>query len=489
MRKKDLTCNIISAIALLETIFLLYNVIIKGKSLRPGLDDCLFLLPLSVVVCLGLFGEIIQYHKNGVALKIYYIVSIARYMVLPLLIYFSNGECNRYMPSPRDYRSYYVAVIIMCIELITAAYIITRTYNKILTKTQAVIESPNKYRCKYITAGGWLTLGILFAILVVRSKYVIPSTNIILFKDAADDTGVWYEAIIVNCLKAFIFAELMQYIYKAKSQKIKTIYYVLAVVFAFLNFGVYYGSNRAYIVMTLIATLAVYFYIYPDNKTITLIMLIPVGLICVVTMFVNKQFGVELSDFSATTLSVKTISNIVELYVGGPWNYASGFEATFGRWLPDFGMIIASFIQKFALSRIPGFKWLQLIENASSSVYGGDKYAWDAYQSSMGIYGNSQILSGVMEPLVMWGNVFGWFVAVAYHIWVIKMLVKCECMGKTLDDIRYRYLYVWLGVMFGMHACYSPALLLWIWSKFALFFWVIVWLNDKFVVKHRLNTE
>ena len=147
-------------------------------------------------------------------------------------------------------------------------------------------------------------------ILVARANYVIPSTNIILFKDAADDTGVWYESIIVNCLKAFVFVELMQYIYRARSKKIKTVYYVLAVIFAFLNFGVYYGSNRAYIVMTLIATLAVYFYIYPDNKTITLIMLIPVGLICVVTMFVNKQFGVELSDFSASTLSVKTISNI-----------------------------------------------------------------------------------------------------------------------------------------------------------------------------------
>ena len=462
-------------IGFLEGIVLLFF----GNNLREGLGECLWLLPVTFSICFLLKAAVFDFHKDGIALKIYYTVLVCRYLILPYTIYLSNGETGYYMPSVNYSISYWVAIIVMCLELIISVVVIEKTYMKTYKKTKHRIYNTNKYKCNTITSGGWIIIAILCLILLVRINYVIPSTNIILIKDSADDAGVWYEAIIVNCIKAFGFAMLMQKIYKSKGSKINIIYYIMAVVLALANFGIYYGSNRAYIVMTLIATLFIYMYIYPQYKLVSMAVLIPVGIVCVVTMFINKQFGVELSDFSTSTLSIQSISNIIELYVGGPWNYASGFEAAFGRYLPDIGMIIAGYIQKFALANIPGFKWLRYIEYACTPLYGTDVYAWDAYQTSLGIYGNSQILSGVMEILVMYGLGIGWIVSFVYQIWISRMIVKIECYGKLLYDIGYKYMYAWLGVMFGMYMCYSPALLLWVWSKFALFYWLMLKFNDK----------
>ena len=467
--------NTLIFIGMIEGLILLFY----GHNIREGLGECLWLLPITFSVCFSLFGEVFDYHKGGIALKIYYAVLVCRYIILPYTIYLSGGETGYYMPSVRYPVSYWVAIIVMCIELIISVVVIKKTYKKTYNKAKKSIINSNRYKCNTITSGGWLVIGFLCLILIVRINYVIPSTNIILLKDSAEDAGVWYEAIIVNCLKAFGFAMLMQKIHRSRGARINIIYYIMAVLLALANFGIYYGSNRAYIVMTLIATLFIYMYIYPQYKMISMVALIPIGIVCVVTMFVNKQFGVELSEFSTSDLGVQSISNIIELYIGGPWNYASGFEASFGRYLPDIGMIVAGYIQKFALANIPGFKWLHYIEYACTPLYGTDIYAWDAYQTSLGIYGNSQILSGVMEILVMYGQAIGWIVSLAYQIWISRMLVKIECYGKLLDDIGYKYLYAWLGVMLGMYMCYSPALLLWVWSKFALFYWLMLKFNDK----------
>lgn len=467
--------NLIILLALIESFLLM----LTSRQMRSGLDECIWLLPLTLALCFALRGNTFEYHKNGIALKVYYCIVVVRYLVLPFTIYLSHGETGRYMPSVKTPVSYWVSIIIMCMELIISVHIISKYYTIYLIKESRNATDVKKYHSNSITTGGWVIVGVLACILIARANYVIPSVNIILIKDAAEESGVWYEAIIVNCLKAFAFAMLMQAIYKKKGTGVRTSYYVLAVVFALANFGIYFGSNRAYIVMTLIATIYVYMYIYPEYKTVSTIALIPVGIICVFTMFVNKQFGVEVTDFSTSVLSAKSISNIIELYVGGPWNYASGFEATFGRWLPDIGMIIASYIQKFALTNIPGFKWLHIIENSCTSLYGTDVYAWDAYQKTLGIFGNSQILSGVMEIVVMFGHLVGWILSFGYQVWVSKMVVKIECRAKVLDDIGYKYLYAWLGVMFGMYMCYSPALMLWIWSKFVLFYWLLLKFNDK----------
>lgn len=468
-------------IGLFESILLLFT----SRNMRPGLSSCIWLLPFTFSVCFVLFKNSFYYHKGGIAFKVMYITFVARYLLLPCTIYLSDGKTGRYMPSVKYAFSYWIAVIVMCIELIITMAVISKYYPQYYEKAQRDSINKTKYPSNEITSGGWAIIVVLCAILLLRINYVIPSTNIILIKDAAEDSGVWYEAIIINCIKAFAFAMIMQKIYKLKGNKAKNIYYVLAAVFALANFGIYFGSNRAYIVMTLIATIYIYMYIYPEYKTVSTIALIPIGVVCVFTMFVNKQFGMEVSDFSTNILSASGISNIIELYVGGPWNYASGFETTFGRFLPDFGMIVASYIQKFALRAIPGFKWLQSIESMCTPLYGMDVYAWDAYQTSLGIYGNSQILSGVMEIVVMFGQAIGWIVGAFYQIWVSKMLVKVECYGKLLDDIAYKYLYAWMGVMFGMYMCYSPALLLWVWSKFAMFYWLLLKFNNKFRLRIR----
>lgn len=462
------------AISGTEALFFLFN----NVEMREGLDDCIFLLPLTVMLCLLLFRNLIEYQKGGIALKIFYVVCACRYLVQPLLILNASGQTGYYMPSIKYSWSYYVAVFTMCVELLISSFIINKYYKRYCKDVTRDNKNYYKYPKRNISISGWMVIGFLAVILLVRINYVIPNMNIILFKDSTGD-GVWYEAIIMNCIKAFFFVQIMQLVKNTWSGKSRILYYVVAVALAFLNFGMYFGTGRAYTAMTLIATIAIYFYVYPNNKAATMVFLVPVGIICIFTMFVNKQFGVEVGDFESSVITPVVLSDFVELYTGGPWQYASGFEAAFGRWLPDIGMIVAGAIQKFALVNIPGFQWLRNIEYACTSLYGGEVYAWDYYHTTLGIYGNSQILSGAMEILVSCGNIFGWFVAIAYHIWVTKKLVQYECNGKILEDIRYRYYNVWMGVAFGMQFCYSPMLLLWVWSKFALFYKLLLLANDR----------
>ena len=476
-----LTRMIAIVVGIIESAILFFT----PQPIRAGLDQCLFMLPAAVVMVLVVYPNILGLHKGGIALKIYYCVVMIRYMVLPWLILISKGKCGYYMPAVKSPYSYWFAIILMVIELFISISVINKHYyieeDKILNKIEM-----RKYPGKSISGVGVVVIGMLVLLLIVRANYVIPSMNIILIKDANADAGVWYEAIIMNCLKAFLFASIMQVIYKLRSAKDKFLYFFIAVVLALLNFGIYFGSNRAYIVMTLIATVFIYLHIYPEYKFVSLVALIPVGVICVFTMFVNKQFGLEVSEMTSSVVDIAGVSNIIELYVGGPWNYASGLEAVTGRYLPDVGMIIASFLQKFALLNIPGFKWLRHIENSMTPMYGTDVYAWDAYHTSLGIYGNSQILSGSTEILVMFGWIIGILMVFVYQYWVSKMLIRIDCRAKHINhDMRYKYMYVWLGVMFGMFYCYSPALLLWVWSKFAMFYWLLVYANDKFIFGRR----
>ena len=472
--------NLILILSLSESVFLLFC----HRPMREGLDDCIFLLPLTVFVCFLAAGQIYRYHRSGIGLKIFYALIVIRYLVLPFTIYLSYGETDYYMSSAVSPSSYHVAVLVMCIELIIAVAVIARYYPRVYRLT-SVRQQPLPKPPKTITPAGWMVLAFLFIIVLIRINYVIPSMNIILFKHSDANAGVWYEDIIISCIKAFLFAGFMQYVMNHKSSTHQLLYYLIAVLLAFLNFGMYFGSNRAYIVMTLIATLTIYFYVYPEYRKISAIVLVPAGLFCVATMFVNKQFGESLSSFSVTQLSAKKISNLIELYVGGPWNYASGFEATVGRYLPDLGMMTASTINKFALANIPGFRWLRGIESGCGSCYPGSSYAWEVYQSSMGRYGHSQILSGPMEILMIFGRAAGWLLSVVYQFVAVRLLIKADCIEKTVLDVKAKYLFAWLGIMLGMHWCYSPLLLLWIWSKFALFYGLILLVNNRIVIKVR----
>ena len=82
---------------------------------------------------------------------------------------------------------------------------------------------------------------------------------------------------------------------------------------AVLNFTMYFGTNRSYIVETALTTIFLIIIILPKYRKRILIVTMPIACLIIFSMFVTKQFGIEeSSEFNSEMVSLQEFSNIIE---------------------------------------------------------------------------------------------------------------------------------------------------------------------------------
>ena len=447
---------------------------------RSGLEY-MWLLPFTFGICLLCFNKIILYHKGGIGLKVYYFIAIVRYMITPFLILLTNGVTSQSrMPAPFP-TSYFIGIIIECAEIIIACYTISRWYPKYIYK----FEKDHNYNndTEKLNFGGYIAIAIMLIILLARINVWLPELNILMLREGNGEIVILLEATILNCLKALIFVILLSKVSRyTRKNKEFYILFILMIISAIFNFTTYFGSNRSFIVETAIASIFIIIAVFPEYKKRIIVITVPIAIIIITSMFVTKQFGIEeVESFNSTMVSLEDTSNIIEEYTNGPWTIAMSYESSIG--LP-LNTSFQAFLKDISdslivVSEVPGLKWIRILtEEMKSSATIMKQY----FQT----YDRGQMLSFSGGILIAGGWLFGWILLPLANYFAIRVLTKMEVLSKLTRNVYYKYMYLWMAILMGLTHCYCMQTLIYCWSKFILFYWLILKINNKFKFKFKV---
>ena len=467
MKNTNYFVKIVAFIAFIESYYI-YSEPIP----RNGLDF-LFIVPLIFALCILIFGKIIvPYHKYGLGLKIYYFIVIIRYVVQPFLIIISHGKLNFRMPEAAA-SSYPVAILIYCIELIIACIVIQKWYPIYIKKYQKKEKIEKEIVLNTYGKGILITY---FLFLLIRSGSWISGMNILGIKESTSDIAVVFDATIFNCLKVFIF---IFFIIKAKKNvknkdRFKT-YFLIAIIAGLFNFLTFFGSNRSFIYETAIATIAIFIYSFPQFKKSLSLVLLPFAIVLMFGTYVTKQFGTDNVTTIATENSQTVASNIVEEYSNGLWTVAKSYQSSVGLSAnTSFEAFIKDISDGFSgLSDLPGFKTI-------NKELAGLRSSSDIFKNSLKQEDDrGQMLSLSGGFLIIGGELLGWIFLFLGNYLLIMLLVKMEVASKTTKDLYYRYMYIWMSILMGLVHCYCLQTIIYSWSKFIIFYWIVLFVNKK----------
>lgn len=437
---------------------------------RKGLE-LLFVIPLVFAVCVSLFGNtIIPYHKKGIGFKIYYAIVLVRYSIQPFLIIISQGKLNFRMPEAKAH-SYSVAVLIYCIELFIACWVIKRWFPIYIKKYQR--EYISKVQIP-LNSYGKRVLLVYCLFLFIRFNSWMPGLNILALKESVSKIAVVFDATIFNSIKVFIFILLIVEAKKYSSNKTNfQLYFTLGVLAAIFNFISYFGSNRSLIYETAIATITILIASYPKFRTKILAVLLPFAIVIMILSYVNKQFAEDNVRTFETQDSNAVASNFIEEYSNGLWTVARSYQASIDLSAKDSR---EAFIKDFSdglsgLSDLPGIKSItsSLADLRSSS---------DVFKDSLKQRDDrGQMLSLSGGFLIMGGSLLGWPFLIVGNYLMIMLLVRMEAASKIIEDLYYKYMYIWMSILMGLIHCYCLQTIVFCWSKYILFYWIVLWVN------------
>lgn len=464
----------LALLGLIESYYI-YNQPIARKGL-----EFLFLIPLFFTICITIYGNtILRYHKQGIGLKIYYSIVFIRYIIQPFLITLSEGKLNFRMPEAKA-DSYDVAVFIYAIELFIACAVIKKWFPIYIKKYQ---KKDIAHTQLPLNSYGKRILIIYFLFLLVRFNSWMPGLNILGLKESVSKIAVVFDATIFNSIKIFIFILLLAEAKKYTKNKASfQFYFSLGVLAAIFNFISYFGSNRSLIYETAIATITILIVSYPKFKTKILAVLLPFAIVIMFLSYVNKQFAEDNAGTLETGDSSVVTSNIVEEYANGLWTVARSYQASIGlssaksneALMKDFSDGLSG------LSDLPGFKTLSnsLVELRSSS---------DVFKDSLKQRDDrGQMLSLSGGFLIIGGNLMGWPILIIGNYVMIMLLVRMEAASKVIQDLYYKYMYIWMSILMGLIHCYCLQTIVFCWSKYILFYWFVLYVNRFGVSKQKI---
>lgn len=466
---RGIQCWTIVSVSLAAMVF-----IALGPTARNGLE-LLWLLPLTVAICSIIFPNIIAYHKDGIGLKIFYVIIFIRYILSPVLISATNGVTSLDMIHA-SITGYYFATIVSIIELIVCCLTISICWNKYHPAIQNREPHDEGKWNPGLTIGGLLVIALLSGVILSRGLDGLSSFGFLMLQEQYTINFVdSYSLTAIQVLKSFIFVSVICWTFNNYQKTNNKTWAIVACIVAFFNVTTYFGYNRSIILQTALASIFTLYIAFPKIKQIITIVLVPVVVAVLFSIITLKQFGTSSEDVELLELLFnENLSNIIESYVNGMWPLASSFDAANAMSHQiSFLTLPKDIIDNLFFMKIPQLLWLDELLSVIPST-----------AQLYGLY----TIEGAMLPIAgqMWfygGFVFGPILIIAANVVVIYLLVRFEILSKTQQNFQLVFLYMWLAALFGLMMCYSLMILWWCVSKFAFFLVILYWINNKFVLK------
>ncbi|MCU7745543.1 hypothetical protein N7983_20455 [Priestia megaterium] len=467
--------NILSTLSFIITVIVFF----ERNNIRPGLEG-LFLLPVAFGLCIQLFNGQYLYSNGGLGLKIFFLIMLVRYNIVPLLIGLTKGSYNTLpitMPMLSVSSNGYIFSIIMSLVETFVCFAAISYYTKKAERKKIIQEYHNAKQNLSLSVFGLIGLLFFIAILFSRNLSQVFSTfTFFTIDEKYENPNIdAFGILAIQVIKMFIFLILIIYSYKKYNQNKNPIWVILAVVIGFLNMSIFFGYNRSFVLQTAIATIYVLYSFFPSYRKILVGLLIPVCSLIMLSMIFIKQFGVSYTETTHNPLDLAQLANTIEAYVGGPWSLASGYDAynAYGGFspLPTF---LKDFILNCFLSYMPGLEFLlEWFPNTESSPV--------IHQ----IYTNSfQMLPLSATCLFYGGILFGPIISLLFYIVIMRLLVKFDYKSKLSKDISRKYLYTLIAVLLSFTMCYTWVTLLWSFTKNILFLSLLITVNEIHLLRY-----
>lgn len=466
----DLISVLLSLSGLCVSVFVGFS-----KTVRPGLE-LYFLVPLTFAVCQSLFGRVLYYSVGGIGIKTFIVIESIRSVLLPVLIVVSNGIVSPIRMSYVSTNMYVRAVIIQCVEILVFYITIYYEYPKLLRRQSIRYESKRKYQYSgKIRVLGAMVIGLFLLVLVVRINVWLPALKLFLLKENATETKILLENTMLTCVKIVLLAVTAQK--TSKCERYTRRYYAGMILVLFLllfNSLSYFGSNRVFVLENMIASIMIVWIALPHTRKVIAICIVPIGLALIFTMIVVKQFNLETaSEFSTSIINVQSIANTVEEYTNGPWCIAQSLDAAQGLSLSErVSALIADFGN--GLGGIADLPFVKGIVKYTSQYKASSRIMKEAFET----YDRGQMLSLSGGVFIPFGEILGWFVFPIVNYCLARLLIYVEVKSKIVDSLLYKYMYIWMSLLFGLTHCYCLETIIFCWSKFIFIYWIVLKIND-----------
>lgn len=451
----------ISIISIIITIVLAIN-----PPNRSGLEN-IWVLPLVYFLIINIFKNIFYYQKDGVAIKICIIIETIRFLLLPLLISISNGEISNTRMCFVEAEYYIQAIIIQCIELIIffgGIHIFYGVYEKKIT----IKEEEGG-----LSFSGLVLFGIFIAGLLLRINVWLPALKIFGIKESSSNTPILLEKTLFSCcniiILSFLITKTRKYKYKTKKYYIGLFFTMIYAVFNSLS---YFGTNRVYVIENIISSFLIIIYAFPNNKKMIKMVIIPITSVLVFSMIVTKQFGLKTStELKKENITIKYLSNTIEEYVNGPWCIAQTLKSSKNKNLSQRFQAFAKDITNglYGIGDLPVIKNIIQYTNEWKSSSEIMKMSFEKYD-------RGQMLS-FSGNMFIWMGDFGWFGVILINSLILILLLIIDIKVKKFQSVYYKYIYIWMGILFGLTHCYCIETILYCWNKLALIYLIFLKCN------------
>ncbi|MCA1026258.1 capsule biosynthesis protein CapI [Cytobacillus kochii] len=316
-KKIDIFISIIVfTLSTMISVFVAYNVA------HPGYRN-LFLLPLIYGVVYVIFISPIRRRLNNIFIHVFIAVSFTRYVILPLLITMTKYYGGRSTIPPLS-ESFHSAIYLMSYELIIVSlftFIIFKNYKKPSNRLNKVLKPPSS-----------IFIYILFISLSFGMTTLFPQAlKSFSFLKVSDDfrdfgQGPLFVTLLTYCLviaKYLIFIIILNLLNKKFTSSGNKFYIFLSFLLVLFSISIYFGDNRADFIITAIASILLFFKLYPQVIKRSLI---PFLLsILLVTSFINDQRN--HASLSGGEDKLLDVTSTLQIYLGGPYNVAIAIEA------------------------------------------------------------------------------------------------------------------------------------------------------------------
>ncbi len=417
----------------------------------PNMDgtELFFTIPLTWTISAFIFSDIIAYHENGFALKIFYLLLTLKYLFLPWFTCYVgtfSGEFGFFSPE-----AYVFSIIMQNIELLVSCGVIKYYYGRTYVKERKKLKNKTAFHNK-MSLGGLLVLGVAVLIIAVRGvNRMLSKMRFGLITEAMDEESMYgYDIWLAQTMMAFLVIMVVEFFSERERRKPGIFNCVIPLVTVVLTCMCTFGNNRTMIVYYAICGLIVLLKAFPSKKRFFYSIIGPSFLLVIVSFTLLKQFHIDLSGTSGMRTMRTDLSSIQQYltsYLCGTESIAKCYHlyGVNGKQM-QFFTLFADIVNKTSILGLPGLNTIvQLFENIPTSY-------------SLAMYW-VEIVPIVGQAIFYGGYILGPIIDIIAYIVVIRLLIKCEVRGKLSNEIADAYLFTWLAGIFSFCMCRSLAVM------------------------------
>jgi len=318
-------------------INLLMIIIGIGASLALGLFveneefKLIWLLPISYMICFNvyLFKSFIN-NKVKIFRMVFITVGFLRYIVAPICMMLTKDYSNVsavYIPSAIQIKD---AIFLMCYEIFiyTAFLFVIDISNKKNNARISDVKITSNRLMYYLFIALTGALIIMNPVALSYFTFIIPKNNELTTAATLSGGNIMIQIAIMCSIvsKSLIFIMMISWCKNKYDKSDKKQYVFLAIVVTLINACIYYGISMSQFLFNLIASMTIFFLLFPQYKKIAIITISIMGIIILFVMNVARNRYDFYENEEGIQKLLLTTQTKIEGYFGGINNVAIGLE-------------------------------------------------------------------------------------------------------------------------------------------------------------------